>query len=197
MSGKRIELTEVPGPRTTIADRIRWMMRALRLTQQALAEAASMAPSQLSVLLKRLDARPYAIELETVGRLAEAGGVVPMWLLHGEGDPFRRGVREAEVAFPPLRRRADWQTCVATLRAAGLLPDDRLVDWVGDVAMPLTRADRLTPSILMALARIRQELDFGGGYAALREAEARVPVARRKSLGTGRTRKATRRSGGK
>jgi hypothetical protein len=197
MRGKSVELKEVPGPRTTIADRIRWMMRALRLTQQALAEAASMAPSQLSVLLKRLDARPFAIELETVGRIAQAGGVVPMWLLHGEGDPFHRDEREAEVAYPPLRRRADWQTCVATLRAAGLLPDDRLVDWVGDVAMPLTRADRLTPSIVMSLARIRQELDFGGGYAALREVEARAPVARRKPAGATRTRKAARRSPGK
>ena len=53
MSGKRVLTTEVHGPRATIADRIRWMKRALRLAQQSQAEAASMAPSQLSVLLKR------------------------------------------------------------------------------------------------------------------------------------------------
>lgn len=197
MSGKRAPTTEVPGPRTTIADRIRWMMRALQLTQQALAEAASMAPSQLSVLLKRLDARPFAIELETVGRLAQAGGVLPMWLLHGEGDPFHRGEREGGVAHPPLRRRPEWQTCVATLRGAGLLPNDTLIDWVGEVALPMTRVDRLTPSVIMSLARIRQELDFGGGLMPLREVESKKPAARRKAAVAKRSKKPSRRPGRK
>lgn len=189
MARKKPSVDEVPGRRTTIADRIRWMMRAQELTQQDLAGAASMAPSQLSVLLKRLDERPFAVELETVGRLAQAGGVSPMWLLHGEGHPFRPGERAEEVAHPPLRRRPEWEPCIAALRAGGFLTDDRLVQWVGDVALPMSRVDRLTPPVILSLARVRQEMDLGGGLAAVPTTDLKVTVERRRKTGASRSKK--------
>lgn len=144
----------------TIAGRIRWVIHARGLTQQSFAGLVQMAPSQLSVLLKRLDERPYAIELETVIRLAEAGGVTARWLLLGEGDPFGRGATSKEPVYPPLRELPRWEWCVATLRSHDFVLTDDLLDWVGDVSLPLAQATELTPDVVASLARMRLQMQY-------------------------------------
>lgn len=148
-------------PPASIADRIRWTVRHLDLTQQTLAARAGMAPSQLSALLKRLDTRPWGVELDTVGRLAKAAGVSAMWLLHGFGEPFRPFEAHESPDFPRLAEYAHWPSIVAALRQAGYLRDDRITQWVGECILPLTSAAELTPNVVVALARVWVEIGVG------------------------------------
>ena len=148
-------------PPASIADRIRWTVRHLEITQQALATRAGMAPSQLSALLTRLDKRPWGVELETVGRLANAAGVSAMWLLHGFGEPFRPFEAHAAPEYPRLAEYAHWPSIVAALRQAGYLRDDRITQWVGECILPLASPDELTANAVVALARVWVEIGVG------------------------------------
>lgn len=150
----------------SIADRIRWSLNHLDMTQAALATRAGMAPSQLSALLKRLDRRPWGVELETVGRLATALTVSPMWLLHGIGEPFRTFEPGDSSGYPRLADYQHWPAIVASLRQAGYLRDDRITNWVGDCRLPLSSPDELTPAAVLAQARVWVEIGVGAPLVA-------------------------------
>jgi transcriptional regulator with XRE-family HTH domain len=140
----------------TLADRIRALPRALGITQAALAERAGMGPSQLSALLRRLEARPLAIELETVARIAEAGGVSAFWLLFGETAP------EA-ARLTPLRLRGEFARAVATLEQRGYHLPEELMAWLGEIVLPLDAPGQLTPEVLAALVTLRIQMRYGPG----------------------------------
>jgi transcriptional regulator with XRE-family HTH domain len=140
----------------TLADRIRALPRALGVTQAALAERAGMGPSQLSALLRRLDARPLAIELETVARLAEAGGVSAFWLLFGEAAP------EAG-RLSPLRLRGEFARALSALKHRGYHLPDELMAWLGEIVLPLDAPGQLTPEVLAALVTLRIQMRYGPG----------------------------------
>jgi transcriptional regulator with XRE-family HTH domain len=191
----------------TIADRIRWVIHTRGLTQQGFAGRADMAPSQLSVLLKRLDERPYAIELETVLRLAHAGRVAPRWLLLGEGDPFgQEGEPEAQV-HPPLRELPGWEHDVVTLRRRGFVLPSELLGWVGSVSLPLEDPLELTPEIIVSLARMRLQMQYKRTLMPIEYVPPSLPVqgestppavrrgSRKKTSRTG-AKKAPKRRGG-
>lgn len=143
----------------TLADRIRALPRALGITQAALAERAGMGPSQLSALLRRLDARPLAIELETVARLAEAGGVSAFWLLFGEAAP------EAG-RLSPLRLRGEFARALSALKHRGYHLPDAMLAWLGEVVLPLDGPGQLTPEVLAVLVNLRLQMLYGPGAVA-------------------------------
>lgn len=143
----------------TLADRIRALPRALGVTQAALAERAGMGPSQLSALLRRLDARPLAIELETVARLAEAGGVSAFWLLFGEAAP------EAG-RLSPLRLRGEFARALSALKHRGYHLPDAMLAWLGEVVLPLDGPGQLTPEVLAVLVNLRLQMLYGPGALA-------------------------------
>ena len=97
-----------------IADRIRVALAHQKLTQRELSRRAGLAETQVSVILVRLRERPYAVELETLARIAAGAQVSLFWLL--------TGVEEADVGAPPsLQHRPGWAAAVEGLaqRAAG------------------------------------------------------------------------------
>lgn len=143
----------------TLADRIRALPRALGVTQAALAERAGMGPSQLSALLRRLDARPLAIELETIARLAEAGGVSAFWLLFGEAAP------EAG-RLSPLRLRGEFARALSALKHRGYHLPDEMLAWLGEVVLPLDGPGQLTPEVLAVLVNLRLQMLYGPGAVA-------------------------------
>ncbi len=149
-----------PGP-TSIADRIRWVIGSLDITQGAFASLANMSPSQFSVLLRRLNERPYAIELETVLRLAHAGRVAPKWLLMGEGEPYDQGGLQGTPRPPPLRENPYFETHLGELRRQNFIVPPELAAWIGEVALPLDHASELTPDVVAALARLRLQMLYG------------------------------------
>lgn len=142
-------------PPLSLADRIRSLPRALGITQAALAERAGMGPSQLSALLRRLESRPLAVELETVARIADAGGVSVLWLLFGEAVPVGSG------ASPPLRQHAEFPWQVAVLRRRGYQVPDSLLAWLGDVVLPFDAPGQLTPELVASLVTLRLQMLYG------------------------------------
>jgi len=147
-------------PPTSLADRIRALPRALGITQAMLAERAGMGPSQLSALLRRLESRPLAVELETVTRIAEAGGVSAFWLLFGEAAP------EGSSRALPLRLHAAFQRQVDVLRRRGHHMPDALLAWLGEVVLPFDAPGQLTPEVLASLATLRLQMIYGSGALA-------------------------------
>jgi len=147
--------------RATIADRLRWLIDHQGITQGMFASRAGMAPSQLSVLLHRLDQRPYAIELETVIRLAGAGGAAVRWLLLGEGAPF--GAEEVvEDPLPlPLRDHPWFRSHLIELHNRGFRITDDLVAWLERVCLPLEHPDEFTAEALATLVRLRVQMLYG------------------------------------
>jgi hypothetical protein len=147
--------------RATIADRIRWLIDYHGITQGMFAARAGMAPSQLSVLLQRLDQRPYAIELETVIRLAGAGGAALRWLLLGEGAPFGEEEPDEAPPPPPLQKHPWLQSHLIELHNRGFRLTNDLVAWLERVCLPLDHPDELTAEVVGALVRLRLQMLYG------------------------------------
>lgn len=146
---------------TTIADRIRWVLRSSGMTQRELARAAGLADTQISVILRRLDERPFAIELDTVIRVARGAGVSHAWLLLGQGQPYAQGSTDSEPEYAALRAFPTWQPTLTELRDQGIqLPPD-LIGWVSRIAFPLDEEHRLTPQLVLDLMWVRLRLLFG------------------------------------
>lgn len=117
-----------------IGDRIRLMMSRQGITQRELARRAGFAPTQISVILARLEERPYAIELETLVRIAQGAEVSLLWLL--------TGIIETRERVPPaLADRPGWDAAAAEV--APYLPSasESHWEWVAGVRLP----DRPTP----------------------------------------------------
>jgi transcriptional regulator with XRE-family HTH domain len=117
-----------------IGDRIRMVMARQGLTQRELARRAGFAPTQISVILARLEERPYAIELETLVRIAQGADVSLLWLL--------TGIAETRERVPPaLADRTGWDAAAAEV--APYLPNasEAHWNWVAGVRLP----DRPTP----------------------------------------------------
>lgn len=130
-----------------IADRIREAAARAGLTQRELARRAGMAPTQISVILHRLTEHPYAIELETLARIAQGAEVSLLWLIAGvESSPGPLSPRLADDPDWPLVRRA-------TARAMPQL-SPKVWDWAGEVRFPAEPRVALTPPLLQALAMI-------------------------------------------
>lgn len=128
-----------------IADRIRFAMDRRGLTQRELSRRAGLAETQVSVILVRLRERPYAIELETLARIAAGAEVPLLWLM--------TGLDEGEVNAPvPLAKQPGWS---AALQGAMMLRPDVLPwawDWVGRTRLPSAPGVAPSPSLLLDLA---------------------------------------------
>lgn len=148
---------------SSIADRIRWILVSTGITQRELARASGLADTQISLILKRLDERPYAIELDTIIRIARGAGVTPRWLLLGEGQPYS-DQPQIEVPYVPLRAFPDWPVFVAEMHLTSSPEIERLLEWVGEVALPLDGAHPLTLELAECLARYRMRLLYGGMF---------------------------------
>lgn len=131
------------------------------MTQRELARASGLADTQISVMLKRLDVRPFAIELDTLLRIAHGANVPFGWLILGEGQP---GGDRSTVSTPtlvPLGAFVDWPRYVSQLYDANLMLPPDLIRWVAEIAFPLDDEHELTAQMILDLAWIRFRQLYG------------------------------------
>jgi transcriptional regulator with XRE-family HTH domain len=152
---------------TSIADRIRWVLRTSGMTQRELARASGLADTQISVMLKRLDVRPFAIELDTLLRIADGANVPFGWLILGEGQPDRGGSMVSTPTLVTLGAFAHWPLYVSQLYDANLMLPPDLIRWVAEIAFPLDDEHLLTPQMILDLAWIRFRQLYGAMAPAL------------------------------
>lgn len=135
-----------------IGDRIRQMMVRQGLTQRELARRSGFAPTQVSVILARLDTRPYAVELGTLARLAEGGGVSLLWLL--------TGITEVHARVPPkLADRAGWENALHEVVPYFPRTPAAIWEWIAGVRLP-DRPEPTSPSpfLIQELMRLGMQL---------------------------------------
>lgn len=104
---------------STLADRVRWILKRRGLTQRELSEKAELSHSYLSAYFARAKADATAsMRSPELTALAKAGNVSQHWLSTGEGSP-EEGVDE-ETPFPTAppdegtmwARRIGWDAAV-------------------------------------------------------------------------------------
>ncbi|WP_437623355.1 helix-turn-helix domain-containing protein [Sorangium sp. So ce1151] len=90
----------------TIADRIRQVLAAQKISARELSRRAGLAESHIGLLLKKLDKDPLAVELKTLDAVAQGAGVTLAWLATGppgpgdaSGPPDPYPARAAAIAF--------------------------------------------------------------------------------------------------
>jgi transcriptional regulator with XRE-family HTH domain len=156
-----------------IADRIRVALAHQKLTQRELSRRAGLAETQVSVILVRLRERPYAVELETLARIAAGAQVSLFWLL--------TGVEEADVGAPPsLQHRPGWAAAVEGL-AQRLPPLQPWVwTWLGACRLPAEPPLQPSPTLLHDLVAVLQR-QYGNEavFVPARPAYEIPPITRR------------------
>lgn len=135
-----------------IGDRIRAAMARQGLTQRELARRAGFAPTQVSVILARLQQRPYAIELETLVRIAHGANVSLLWLL--------TGIVETRERVPPtLAERPGWEGAVAEVAPYFPHTPASTWDWIAGIRVPDRPAPvRPSPFLLQELLTLAGQL---------------------------------------
>lgn len=134
-----------------IAERIRQLLDDQDLTQRELARRANLAPTQINVILSRLEQQPYAIELETLARIANGADVSLLWLLSGLGD--------AGVETPPsLRQSRGWKAAFEAIAPFFPGTPPALWRWIGELRLPLEPRFPLSPWLVERLHCVATEL---------------------------------------
>lgn len=134
-----------------IAERIRQLLDDQELTQRELARRANLAPTQINVILSRLQHQPYAIELETLARIANGAGVSLLWLLSGLGD--------ADAETPPsLRQSRGWKAAFEAIAPFFPGTPPALWRWIGELRLPLEPRFPLSPWLIERLHLLGTEL---------------------------------------
>ncbi len=156
-----------------IGDRIRLVLAHRGYTQRELSRRAGLAESQLGVILLRLRDRPFAVELETLARIAAGAEVSLAWLL--------TGADEVQADTPTaLRDRGGWD---AAVRAVGptLPPLQPWVwTWLGDLRLPT--APPLGPNgplLLDLVAALQRQFGDEAIFARVRAPFELPPASRR------------------
>ena len=135
-----------------IGDRIRLAMARQGLTQRELARRAGFAPTQVSVILARLQERPYAIELETLVRIAQGAGVSLLWLLTGIAETRER-------VPPPLGERPGWDSAVHEVAPYFPHTPPATWDWIAGIRLPDRPAPgRPSPFLIQELLTLAANL---------------------------------------
>jgi transcriptional regulator with XRE-family HTH domain len=75
---------EVEARLNGIRDRIAHILKEKNLTHRELSLRCGFGPTQLSSILSRLKNRPRAIEVSTLLKIADGGGVPVTWLVFGD-----------------------------------------------------------------------------------------------------------------
>jgi transcriptional regulator with XRE-family HTH domain len=136
-----------------IRDRILLAMDYRGLTQRALARRAGLAETQMSVILKRLETHPYAIELETLGRISVGAEVPFLWLL--------TGLNEQDVLTPPtLANLPGWNAAANQVDHHMPGVEDWIWDWVAGIRLPDVPLVYPSPWLVNELLRLAIKL-FG------------------------------------
>lgn len=132
----------------SIADRIKWLLEVTGLPQRELARRADLAETQINVILKRLRTRPYAIEVETVYKIARGAEVRGEWLLTGAGTPTSP---EANF-YPRLRDFPLWPLLLREAKAFDPPLPLWAWEWAGSLHLPEVSQRHLSPSGIYRLA---------------------------------------------
>jgi transcriptional regulator with XRE-family HTH domain len=132
----------------SIADRIKWLLEVTGLPQRELARRADLAETQINVILKRLRTRPYAIEVETVYKIARGAEVRGEWLLTGAGTPSSPDVH----FYPRLRDFSLWPFLLQEAKLFSPALPLWAWEWAGSLHLPGVSQRHLSPAGIYQLA---------------------------------------------
>ena len=109
----------------TIAERLDYVIRKLGITDRELARRSGLAESHISLMKRRLQGAPGAVQLGTLTKVAEGAGVSLQWLIfgtEGEGIPHDPAVNRAGAAVA-ARATGVWEHAVRSVLLDEVTPE--------------------------------------------------------------------------